>query len=175
MKIKTLLANINRDVEATAKRKSDLLTEMSQTKDQLAEVTSQIQNYDSSDMDGFKELRDKQAFYEHTLEMLNRKISESKSLDDASIRDYISSFQMERTEIIREAKKEILPLVKRLDSIQSETSASLSELKRAFDLWCNTYNVPPQYKDQGNMFGYDETNMIGNIQNFIRFMNNRMN
>lgn len=175
MKIKSLIAAINKDIEETSKRKVTLLDEITRTKAQLAEVTSQIQNYDSSDMDGFKELRDKQAFYEHTLEMLNRKISESKSLDDASIREYISSFRTERTEIIRKASKEVFPLVERLDSIQSEASAELLELKRAFDLWCNTYNVPSQFKDQGNMFGYDETNMIGNIQNFIRLMNNRMN
>lgn len=167
MKIKTLMANINKDIDEITKRKDSLLHEIVQTKDQLAEIDSKIHSYDSDDIAGFNELRATQAFYEHNLEMLNAKLSENKSIDEAKAKDDMNTFRTERAGIIRKASKDVLPLIDKLSEIQCEASAELSELKATFDLYCRTYNLPSEYQLQGMVFGRDDKNMLGNIRMFV--------
>lgn len=167
MKIKSLIAAINKDIEETSKRKVTLLDEITRTKDQLADITSQIQNYDSSDISGFKELKDNQAFYEHHIEMLERKLSESKNLDDARIKEDMASFRSERTEIMKKLNKELIPVVEKLDAIHTEASYDLSELRKVYDLWRRTYNLQSDYQIQSFFLGIDNKNILGNVRSFV--------
>ena len=164
MKIKSLIAAINKDIEEVTKRKVSYLDEITKTKDQLADITSRIQDYDSSDMSGFKELKDNQAFYEHHLEILERKLLESKSIDEAKKREDMASFRSEQTEIMNKLNKELIPVIDKLDAIHKEASSELSDLRNVYDLWRRTYNLDA---DLSFLFGIDNKNVLGNVRTFV--------
>lgn len=166
MKIKSLVMSINKDIEDVTKRKSDIQGQIALTKEHLKEVAEQIRDYDSGDISGFKELRDRQAFYEHNLKVLNRKMSEyPNTLDADKTKEYLRMFRAERENIMKSASKEIHSLAEKLDMVQTEANSELMELKRTFNLWVKTYNIPSSV--QSEMFGVEYNTILNNVRFFV--------
>ena len=169
MKIKTLSSSIKNDIEATAKRKEELKKEIAETKENLAGVVAHIQNYDSDDINGFKELTDTRTFYEHRLEMLNRKYEQNNSIDEARRVADFERFKEERKEVIRNTREKILPLVE-LNEIQEEAFQEMDVLERIYKLWMNTYNISPEYRVYGATFGVDDGGLLVNTRVYANNM-----